>query len=53
VNEQNHTISNLWDEESLKVTFRRYFDHRFMLQWYAILQIAQTLHLTDENDALI
>jgi hypothetical protein len=53
VNEQNHTIFYLWNGVSLKVTFRRYFDHRLMLQWYEIIQIAQTLHLDDEDDALI
>jgi hypothetical protein len=32
VNEQNKTIVDLWDGSSLKVTFRRCFDHRLMMQ---------------------
>jgi hypothetical protein len=53
VNEQNKTTSNLWDGESLKVTFRRFFDHRLMVQWFEILQIAHTIQLTPDSDALI
>jgi hypothetical protein len=53
VNEQNKTTSNLRDGESLKVTFRRFFDHRLMVQWFEILQIAHTIQLTPDSDALI
>jgi hypothetical protein len=53
VNEQNKTIADLWDGESLKVTLRRCFDHRLMLQLFEILQIAQTIQLTLDSDALI
>jgi hypothetical protein len=52
-NEQNCSISELWDGTSLKVTFRRCFDHHVMLQWLEILQIAQTLHLSSERDTLV
>jgi hypothetical protein len=51
-NEQNYIIFELWDGEHLRVNFIRHFDHRFMLQWYEILQILQTLQPTAENDAL-
>jgi hypothetical protein len=53
INEQNKTIAELWDGESLKVTFRRCFDHRLMVQWLEIQQIAQIIHLNTENDTLI
>jgi hypothetical protein len=53
VNEQNKTTTELWDGESLKVTFRKCFDHRLMLQWFEIQQIAQSIHLNTESDALI
>jgi hypothetical protein len=43
-----------WDGESLNVTFRRRrFDHHLMLQWFEILQIAQSIHLNADSDALI
>jgi hypothetical protein len=53
VNEQNKTIADLWDGSSLKVTFRRCFDHRLMLQWLEIQQIAQTISLNNMKDSLI
>jgi hypothetical protein len=53
VNEQNYTIVDPWYGEHCKVTFRRCFDHRLMLQWYKIIHIAQTLQPVEENDALI
>jgi hypothetical protein len=42
---QNGTIAELWDGAQLKVTFRRCFDHKQMLLWYEVLQIAQTLQI--------
>jgi hypothetical protein len=42
VNEKSATIVDLWDGEELKVTFRRCFTFSILLQWYEILQIAQT-----------
>jgi hypothetical protein len=53
VNEQNKTIADIWDGSSLEMTFRRCFDHRLMIQWLEIQQIAQTLTLNDSNDSLI
>jgi hypothetical protein len=50
VNEQNKTIVELWNGESLKVTFRRCFDHNLMLQWFEILQIAQSINLNSDSD---
>jgi hypothetical protein len=37
----------------LRVTFRRCFGHRLMLQSYEIVQISQNFHITAEVDALI
>jgi hypothetical protein len=51
VNEQNKTTVELWDRESLKVTWC--FDHNLMLQWFEILQTAQSIQLTTNSDALI
>jgi hypothetical protein len=53
INEQNGTIAELWDGTQLKVTFRRCFDHNQMLLWYEILQIAQTLHVTEKDDNIL
>ena len=53
VNEKTVTITELWDGDQLKVTFRICFDHALMLKWYEVLQIAQTLQLSAEDDALI
>jgi hypothetical protein len=53
LNEQNKTIAELWDGVSLKMTFRRCFDHKLMLQWFEIQQIAQTILLNDSKDCLI
>jgi hypothetical protein len=53
VNEQNQTMADLRGGESLKVTIRRCFDHRLMLQWYEILKISQTLQVIVEGDALM
>jgi hypothetical protein len=52
-NEQNCSIADVWDGTSLKVTFRRCFDHQLMIQWLEILQIAQSLHLTTDSDSLL
>ena len=46
-------MAEIWDGEQLRVTFRRCFDHRLMIQWYEILQIAQSIHLSGEEDAII
>jgi hypothetical protein len=53
VNEQNRSIADLWDGSSLKVTFRRCFDHNLMLQWFEIQQIAQTISFDGTKDSLI
>jgi hypothetical protein len=42
-NEQFTTLANLWDGQNLKITFRRCFDHGLMLQWYELIQIAQSI----------
>jgi hypothetical protein len=35
-NEQNCSIADVWDGTSLKITFRRCFDHQLMIQWLEI-----------------
>lgn len=53
VNEQNATVATLWDGDQLKVTFRRCFNHALMTQWYEVLNIAQSINFSDEDDAII
>jgi hypothetical protein len=53
VNEQNKTIAELWDGETLIVTSRRCFHYELMVHWFEILHIAQSIHINNESDALI
>ena len=52
-NEQNVTISDVWDGIQLKITFRGCFDDALMAQWYEIVQIASSLHISEEDDAIL
>ena len=52
-NEQNITIAEAWDGEQLKITFRRCFDGQLMVQRYEIVAIANSLHLSGEEDAIL
>ena len=45
VNEKTIFITDVWDGEQLRVTFRRCFDQKLLQQWFEILQFAQSLHL--------
>ena len=53
VNEQNATISEVWDGEQLKLTFRRCFCENLMMQWYELVQIANYLTISEEDDTLL
>ena len=44
-NEQTKTIKEVWDGETLKLTFRRNFDSKLMEQWYQLVEIARSITL--------
>uniref|UniRef100_A0ACD6AF76 Uncharacterized protein n=1 Tax=Avena sativa TaxID=4498 RepID=A0ACD6AF76_AVESA len=52
-NEKSAVIADIWDGEKLRVTFRRCFNHELLIKWYGILQIAQSIHLSGEEDAMV
>jgi hypothetical protein len=53
VNEKTRTIADLWDGCNLKCTFRRTVDARLGRLRLEIVQIASTISLSEEEDALI
>jgi hypothetical protein len=53
VNQKSATIAKLWDGRQLKVTLRRYFSNKLLLEWYEIMKIAQTLNLSGEEDSVV
>jgi hypothetical protein len=53
VNKQTQTISELWDGQQLKCTFRRTFTDELMAQWLEILEIAKEINFNDSPDQLI
>jgi hypothetical protein len=46
-------VSQVWDVVDLKLTFRRAVSHSNMLLWDELLQVANSLTLSHEKDALI
>jgi hypothetical protein len=53
VNQQTQTISELWDGQQLKCTFRRIFYDDLMAQWLEIIEIAKEINFNDSPDQLI
>jgi hypothetical protein len=53
VNEHGKAISEVWDGETLRFTFRRTVDQVVMNQWYEVLDIASSLNLRSEEDAIV
>jgi hypothetical protein len=53
VNQKSATIAKLWDGRQLKVTLRRCFSNKLLLEWYEIMKIAQTLNLSGEEDSVV
>jgi hypothetical protein len=43
VNEQGKSISEVWDGENLRLTFRRIVDRETMNQWNELVQIASCI----------
>jgi hypothetical protein len=50
INEQNKTISELWDGKNMKCSFRRCVDSRMFGLWEEVVCLAESLELTDEDD---
>jgi hypothetical protein len=51
INEHKKSIVELWDGVNLKCTFRRSVDQNLMQRWYDLRSIAESLHLSVEEDA--
>ena len=49
-NQQTQTISELWDGEQLRCTFRRTFTESMMVQWKELLSIVRSVTLSWEED---
>jgi hypothetical protein len=53
VNEQGVTIKKAWDGVNLKFTFRRMVNRELMDQWLELVQITGSIHLSNDEDAII
>jgi hypothetical protein len=53
VNEQGKTLSEAWDGQTLKISFRRKVGERMMNQWYEVVQIASSIQFSEEPDTVI
>ncbi|WVZ82442.1 hypothetical protein U9M48_029705, partial [Paspalum notatum var. saurae] len=53
VNEKTKTVFDLWDEETLKCTFRRTFDEALYQVWLEVVQLASTIRFSDCEDDLV
>jgi hypothetical protein len=52
-NEQNKTISQIWDGNTLMLTFRRNFPPALMQKWQELEEIVRSTTLSTECDSLI
>ena len=46
-------MAEMWDGKQLNITFHRYFDHGLLIKWYELPQIAQSIQITEDEDAII
>jgi hypothetical protein len=46
-------MSEAWDDENIKFTYRRIVNHRVMNQWYEVLRIASSISFKEEDDSII
>jgi hypothetical protein len=53
VNEHGCLVSEAWDGQHLRFTFKRTVDSRTMELWYELIQIASDIQFKDEEDAII
>ena len=49
-NEQNNTLSEVWDGTNLKITCRRTVDAAGMQQWDELVEICKSISFSDEVD---
>ena len=52
-NELNKSVNEVWDGQCLKLSFRRNFSDSLMEQWFQLEEIAKSITITTEPDALI
>jgi hypothetical protein len=52
-NEHNVSIADVWDGVQLNISFRRTVDQVMLNRWYELVGIVESLHLNDEEDAII
>ena len=53
VNENNNTITELWDGQELKCTFSRIFSDELMIQWFDLVNILKLTRFCQDEDSLI
>lgn len=51
--EQCNTIQQVWDGQTLRISFRRVFDDQMMLKWFELEEIARSIVLTENCDSLV
>ena len=52
-NELNKSVNEVWDDQCLKLSFRRNFSDILMEQWFQLEEIAKSITFTAELNALI
>jgi hypothetical protein len=50
INEQNMSVTELWDDSNLKCTFRRCVDLKLFHLWEEVVSIASSINFMDEED---
>jgi hypothetical protein len=53
INEQGRSISEVWDGENLKLTFQMTVDREGMSHWNELQEIARSVELSEEEDAIL
>jgi hypothetical protein len=53
INDENKTITEIWDGTNLKCTFRRCVDIRLFNLWEELISIASSISLSDAEDEMI
>jgi len=51
-NEKNVSIAKFWDENKLKISFRRRVSNRLMLSWLDLVSIVESITFTEDCDAI-
>jgi hypothetical protein len=53
INEQNKSITELWDETDLRYTFRRCVTIRLFQLWEEVVSIAESIELSPDEDEMV